>query len=260
MNSFSIENKHILITGATGYLGSKLAISLANKGAHIYVNSRTLKNCSDLVTTITNSGGKATIACFDVTKREDIEKFSTEVKIMDVVINNSYSGAGGNIESSREEDYLDTYKSSVIASSSLIQLLLPALRSAVKLNGHASIINIASMYGLVSPDQRIYSSIEGTNPPFYGAAKSALIQWTKYAACEFAKENIRINSISPGPFPSAASQEKFPSMIKEIVNKVPMGRLGRPEELVGPIIFLSSEASSFVTGTNLIVDGGWTCW
>lgn len=260
MSSFSVENKNILITGATGYLGSKLAVSLANKGAHVYINSRTLANCKDLTSTINNSGGKATAACFDVTKREDIENFSKGISIMDVIINNSYSGRGGNIESSKEEDYLDTYKASVVAAASLLQLLLPSLREAVKLNGYASIINIASMYGLVSPDQRIYSTIEGTNPPFYGAAKSALIQWTKYAACEFAKENIRINSISPGPFPSITSQENFPAMVAEIVKKVPMGRVGQQEELLGPVIFLSSEASSFVTGTNLIVDGGWTCW
>lgn len=260
MSLFSIENKKILITGATGYLGSKLAVSLAEKGAHVYINSRTLKSCIDLAAEINNSGNKATAACFDVTSRHEIENFSKDIEIMDVIINNSYSGHGGTTESSKEEDYLNAYKASVVSASSLLQLLLPSLREAARVNGFASVINIASMYGVVSADQRIYSSIEGTNPPFYGAAKSALIQWTKYAACEFAKENIRINSISPGPFPSFKTQETLPDMVGEIVKKVPMGRVGKQEELVGPVVFLSSEASSFVTGTNLMVDGGWTCW
>lgn len=260
MSLFSVENKNILITGATGYLGSQLAISLAEKGAHIYINSRTLSSCSSLATTINNSGGRATIACFDVTNRHEVEEFSSTIETMDVIINNSYSGGGGNAISSREEDYLDAYKSSVIAASNLLQTLLPSLRKAVTTNGFASIINISSMYGIVSPDQRIYSSTEGTNPPFYGAAKSALIQWTKYVACEFAKENIRINSISPGPFPTIKTQESLPDMVEEIVKKVPMARVGKQEELVGPVVFLASEASSFVTGTNLVVDGGWTCW
>lgn len=257
---FNIKGKSILVTGATGYLGSELSISLAHQGAHVYVNSRTLTKCKELVSLIESNGGKATVACFDVTNRNEIEKFAEEVDIIDVIVNNSYSGAGGNIKSSTEEDYLNSYKSSIVASSNLLQLLLPSLRKAVIINGYASIINISSMYGLVSPDQRIYDSVEGTNPPFYGAAKSALIQWTKYAACEFAKEKIRINCISPGPFPSDIAQKKSPGLISEIVKKVPMGRFGKPSELVGPVIFLSSTASSFMSGTNLTVDGGWTCW
>lgn len=260
MNLFNIRDKRILITGATGYLGSKLANSLAEKGAHVYINSRTSENCNRLTTHINDNGGTAIAACFDVTKRDEIEEFSNEIDLIDVIINNSYSGQGGTVVSAKEEDYLDAYKSSVVAASTLLQILLPSLRNAVRKNGFASVINIASMYGLVSPDQRIYDTTAGTNPPFYGAAKSALIQWTKYAACEFASENIRINSISPGPFPSFKAQETLPDMVGEIVKRVPMGRVGKPEELVGPVTFLASSASSFVTGTNLVVDGGWTCW
>jgi len=145
-----------------------------------------------------------------------------------VLINNAYAGHGGNILNSKTQNYIDSYEVTVVASANLIRLLEPNFLNAVSKNGYASIINIASMYGMVSPDQRIYDSIHNTNPPFYGSAKAALIQLTKYAACELAQKNIRVNSISPGPFPSVKTQTKFPNMIKKIKSKVPMGRLGKP--------------------------------
>jgi NAD(P)-dependent dehydrogenase (short-subunit alcohol dehydrogenase family) len=116
------------------------------------------------------------------------------------------------------------------------------------------------MYAMISPDQRIYESASGVNPPFYGAAKAALLQWTRYAACEFGAEGIRVNSISPGPFPSELVQKGSPAFIEKLANKVPMGRVGQSAEIKGPILFLASSASSFVNGANIVVDGGWTCW
>ena len=257
---FSVCDKSILITGATGYIGRSISLALSDNGAHVFVNSRTEKKCSELVSEIRSRGGKASVACFNVRDIDEIKMFANDISSVDVIINNAHSGRGGTVESATEEDYMSSYSSSVVASSSLVKELLPALRKSVQVKGEASIINIASMYGMVSPDKRIYDSPEGTNPPFYGAAKAALIHWTKYAACELAGENIRVNAISPGPFPSDTVQNNSHELVKRIVNKVPMGRIGEPEELVGPVIFLSSEASSFVTGANLVVDGGWTSW
>ncbi|PMG89927.1 SDR family NAD(P)-dependent oxidoreductase [Vibrio breoganii] len=257
---FDLKGKSALVTGATGFLGKEIALSLAEAGAHVYVNSRTLNNCQKLVKEIKTQGGKATVACFDVTKMNEVKKFTEKIELLDILINNSYAGKGGTIEVSNSEDYISSYESSVVASANLFKQLLPSLRNGVKEGGYASVINISSMYGLVSPDKRIYRNELGTNPPFYGACKAALIQWTKYAACEFARENIRVNSISPGPFPSIEAQESEPEMVKQIIQKVPMGRIGQPSELRGPVLFLSSQLSSFVTGTNLSVDGGWTSW
>lgn len=257
---FNLMNKTILITGATGYLGRELATGLSTFGAHVYVNSRTENDCISLVEEIEKSGGVATVACFDVTVESDVKKFVESVGLLDVLVNNSYSGIGGTVKSANSEDYLSSYESSVVASANLIKQLTPKFRAAVNMNGYASIINIASMYGIVSPDHKIYETPSSTNPPFYGAAKAALIQLTKYAACEFAGENIRVNSISPGPFPSVKTQKESKRMVERIVSKVPMERIGHPGELIGPVAFLASEASSYVTGANLPVDGGWTAW
>jgi NAD(P)-dependent dehydrogenase (short-subunit alcohol dehydrogenase family) len=116
------------------------------------------------------------------------------------------------------------------------------------------------MYGMVSPDPRIYGNSGQNNPPFYGAAKGALLQLTRYAACHLASHKIRVNAISPGPFPAGNLQESNPAFYKELCNKNPMNRIGHPDELAGAILFLASDAASFVTGINLPVDGGWTAW
>jgi NAD(P)-dependent dehydrogenase (short-subunit alcohol dehydrogenase family) len=98
------------------------------------------------------------------------------------------------------------------------------------------------------------------NPPFYGAAKAALLQWTRYAASEFGKEGIRVNAVSPGPFPSLAMKAANPDFIEALAAKVRMGRIGASDEIKGPMLFLASSAASFVNGANIVVDGGWTCW
>ncbi len=257
---FNLYGKSILITGATGNLGRELANGLAALGGEIHVNSRTESECKKLVDKIERNGFKARVACFDVTSEKDVQKYVDSIELLDVLVNNSYAGVGGNILSSNSEDYISSYQSSVVACANLIKQLEHKFNLAVNRNGYASIINIASMYGMVSPDQSIYGSINATNPPFYGAAKAALIQFSKYAACEFAKKNIRVNSISPGPFPSHSSQRDLPEMVSRVVSKVPMGRIGIASEIVGPVAFLASEASSYVTGINIPVDGGWTAW
>lgn len=257
---FRLEGKSVLVTGATGHLGKEIAFALAEHGAHVYVNGRNIERCEEVASAITKTGRLASVASFDVTDESQVRSFTQSVDLLDVVVSNSYAGKGGTVESAESCDYAASYQSSVIATANLVKALLPHLRRAAEENGYASVISIASMYGIVSPDQRIYDSAEGTNPPFYGAAKAGLIQWTKYAACEFAQENIRFNSISPGPFPSNWTQKNFPTLIEKIVSKVPMKRIGRPDELTGAIVFLASPASSFITGINLAVDGGWTAW
>ena len=176
------------------------------------------------------------------------------------LINNAYSGSGGTIECSSAEAYTKSFDLGLTSAHRLIVASLSGLRSSVKNIGDASVINIASMYGMVSPELQIYETAEGSNPPFYGATKAALIQWTRYAACEFGPEGIRVNSISPGAFPSLSVQEKDTNFIKRLERKIPLGRIGQAEEVCGAVVFLASKASVYVNGANIAVDGGWTAW
>lgn len=259
---FSIQGKTALITGATGHLGSAMAFVLAEAGAHVLINSRSYERSEALVKSLVDSGYSAEPAVFNVTSQQDIDSFfaGTQGAPLHILINNAYVGGGGNIESSQATAYADSYDVTVVAAHNLLKAALPALRMAVQRDGEASVINLATMYAMVSPDQRIYESAEVANPPFYGAAKAALLQWTRYAACEFGAEGIRVNSLSPGPFPSESVQKNNPGLIDKLAAKIPMRRIGLPDEIKGPILFLASPASSFVNGSNIVVDGGWTCW
>jgi NAD(P)-dependent dehydrogenase (short-subunit alcohol dehydrogenase family) len=259
---FSLANKTVLLTGATGYLGQAMALVFAEAGAKVLVNSRSIERCEQLVERLMSLGLNAESAAFDVTSAAAVEAFAErmQAKPLHVLVNNAYVGGAGSIESANNESYTRSFEVTLGAAHRLVKSLLPSLRAAVKESGDASVINLGSMYGVVSPDQRIYENPLAVNPPFYGAAKAALLQWTRYAACEFGKEGIRFNSVTPGPFPSKDVQTANPSFIEKLALKVPLGRIGQADEMKGPLLFLASQAASFVNGANLAVDGGWTSW
>ena len=259
---FSLKGKTALITGATGYLGTAMATVLAEAGAHVLINSRSPSRSAELASRLGAAGLSVADATFDVTSPDAVYRFASEYgdEPLHILINNAYVGGAGNIELATEESYVASYDVTMLAAHRLFRTFLPNMRSAVSLSGDASVINFASMYAMVSPDQKLYNSPSGANPPFYGAAKAALLQWTRYAACEFGKEGIRINSISPGPFPSNDVQQSNPEFAASLAAKVPMGRIGCSDQIKGPVLFLASSASSFVNGANIVVDGGWTCW
>lgn len=259
---FSLKEKSVLVTGATGYLGRAMAYTFAEAGAKVFVNSRVKQDADAFVAELEGEGHDAESAVFDVTSAAAIAKFSERIKgnPLNVLVNNAYSGGSGSIEFGVSEFYAKSYDVSVISAHRLLVAMLPNLRMAVRQCGDAAVINIASMYGFVSPDQRVYRDQSEINPPFYGAAKAALLQWTRYAACEFGKEKIRVNAISPGPFPAPSVQVADPKFVAALSAKVPMGRIGASDEIKGPALFLASAASTFVNGENLVVDGGWTCW
>ena len=258
-----LDGRTALVTGGTGYLGQAMCVALAESGAHVLVNARKAAPCEDFVARLTERGLSASAAIFDVTDANAVAGFladrGTETPLH-ILVNNAASGRGGTVETATDRDFADACEIAVIAAQRLIRGLLPALRAARRQDGDAAIINIASMYGMVSPDLRNYDSAQGSNPPFYGAAKAGLIQLTRYAACEFAPEGIRCNAIAPGPFPKPQAQRDLPAMVARLVRRVPMGRIGEAAEIAGPVVFLASPAASYVTGAVLPVDGGWTAW
>jgi NAD(P)-dependent dehydrogenase (short-subunit alcohol dehydrogenase family) len=264
LDLFHLDGRIAFITGAAGHLGRSMAKGLAEAGAHVVLAGRKEENLRALANELLAEGRKADVVVIDVENEESVQRAFARVAEdhgrLHVLVNNAYEGAGGTMETSSVESFARADEVAVIGAFRCIVAAKPLLKAAVLETGHASIINIASMYGIVSPDLRIYDSQEESNPPFYGAAKAGLIQLTRYAACEYAKEGIRVNAISPGPFPKPLIRVQNPGFHERLCAKTPLGRTGEPEELKGVVVFLASDAATFVTGANLVVDGGWTVW
>ncbi len=264
---FTLNGKVIVITGGTGVLGSAMAKYLAGEGAAVVVIGRSETSAKALVDEIVADGGKASYITADVTKEADLqvvkESLSTSYGNIDVLIN----AAGGNMPGAvvkPEESLMDSDTDAVRAVMELnylgtylpIKILLPLFLSTNK----GSIINVSSM----SADRPL------TRVMGYSSAKAAIDNLTKWLAVEFATkygEGLRVNAIAPGFFLTHQNKElltqkdgSLTSRGEQIISSTPMNRFGDPQELLGAIHWLSSEASRFVTGTIIAVDGGYAAF
>jgi len=160
MNIYSLKNKVALVTGATGYLGKSMAEGLAMAGATVYINGRVESKVIELTKILNSKGYKTYPAIFDVTNYKKVDEFFSKFceKTLDILVINAYNGRGGTSSTATLEEFRDSYEISMVASHNLLQNSLNHLKQAKKINGDASVINIASMYGMVSPDISIYES------------------------------------------------------------------------------------------------------
>ena len=261
---FRLDGKVCVVTGGAGHLGAAMSAALAEVGGHVCVVGRTTAAITRHAEALKARGLSAEAIQADITMTKDISALLGDLAKrhgrLDVLVNSAHAGRPGIMADSKARDYVSDIEIGVAAVAELVNAAGDLLRNAVRVGRDASIINISSMFGMVSPDPRIYGHSGMNNPPHYGAAKAALLQYTRYAACHLATQGIRVNAISPGPFPPEEAQLRDPDFTAALIEKVPMGRLGRPEDLAGAVVFLASPAARFVTGANLPVDGGWTAW
>ncbi|MGH6894106.1 MAG: SDR family NAD(P)-dependent oxidoreductase, partial [Dongiaceae bacterium] len=228
-----------------------MSTALAEAGGHVCVLGRTSSAVATLAQRLMARGLSAEPISADLTVDKDITALVADLRArhgrLDVLVNNAHSGRAGVMADSKASDYASAIGIAVAAAAELVNAAGNLLQNAVRTHGDASVINISSMYGMVSPDPRVYGQSGMNNPPHYGAAKAALLQYTRYAACHLASQGIRVNAISPGPFPPEAVQQRDPAFAAALIQKVPMGRLGRPEDLAGAVVFLASPAARYVT-------------
>jgi NAD(P)-dependent dehydrogenase (short-subunit alcohol dehydrogenase family) len=265
IDRFRIDGRVALVTGAAGYLGKAMTESLCAAGAKVALVGRNPVKLAELHTWLQAQGYQTMVYSLDISDEDALARMLENIREkwgkLDIIVNNAYNACAATVNNDTVSNFDSAYALAVSKPFRLIQMALPLLEEAGKANpGGAAIINIASMYGLVSPNPSIYGESGQNNPPHYGAAKAGLIQLTRYLACHLAPANIRVNALSPGPFPNPAGLQGQGAFYQSLCRKNPMGRVGKPEELGGAVVFLASDAASYITGANIPVDGGWTAW
>ena len=265
---FSLANKVVVVTGGAGLLGQVFCQALVDVGAHVAIVDLDLASAETAAKKINKSDAQKVVAFeSDITSPESVTQMVANVVKqlgrIDVLVNNAAS-KGSSLDAFFEsfEDYsLKTWREVMSVNIDGLFLVAQAVGKQMKKQGGGSIIQTSSIYGVVAPDQRIYEGSEYNGraintPAVYSASKSAVNGLTSYLSTYWASSKIRVNSLTPGGIASGQNSE----FNKKYSNRVPLGRMGEASELVGALIYLASDASSYVTGQNLIVDGGLSAW
>lgn len=258
---FNLKNKVVLITGGAGYLGSAMSEALVYYGAEVIIASRNIEKTSAFASGLNKIYGEHCIGIqCDITKSSDIANLLKEIHgsygQIDGLVNNASGSTPGYIEDFDDKMWEKGINESINSVFRVTKAVLPDMLS----KNHGSIVNIASMYGVVAPDPKVYGGdVMLNNPANYGVGKAGIIQFTRYIAAYYGREGIRCNAIVPGPFPHPKTQENV-EFIKKLADKTMLGRTGKPSELQGAVVFLLSNASEYMTGQSICVDGGWTAW
>ena len=259
LDLFSLEGKRALVTGGAGYLGTALCYALAELGADVALASRDASACEARSREIAEATSVRSVGLeLDIRDADSVAACIEEVRArfggLDILVNNAWSGNKNSWETIDLDDWTYDIDVSLTATFRMVKAAFEELKAS-----QGVVLNVASMYGHVAPDYRLYDSEQFANPPSYGAAKAGVIQFTKYLASFLSPHNIRVNCLSPGAFPHPATQEHEAFMAR-LGGKNPLGRIGQPHELKGAAALLCSDASSYMTGQNICVDGGWAVW
>ncbi len=255
---FDLTGRVALITGGSGYLGQSLSRALAEAGATVVIGSRDRNRALNVINELPSPGGAVHHAVTldqlnETSLNEGFDLAVTAAGQVDILINNGQQGHALDLTNVTAEAFNQD-----LQNATGYFLLARRLRDhVVSRSAAGSIVMIGSMYGVVGSYPDAYDGICAASPVQYHTLKGGIVHMTRHLAVYWAKDNVRVNCLSPGPFPS----EKAPSqMVERLKLKSPTGRMGEPHELKGPLLMLVSDAGSYVTGQNLLVDGGWTAW
>jgi len=253
---FCLEGRVALVTGGTGNgYGSQAVQALAEAGATVYITSRDLSRVQQTAEILRDKGLDVRGLTLDLECEHSIscvvDTLVSQTGCIDILVNNACSNHFESFETVSLKDWNQVLAVNMTGTMLISRAIAPHMQK----NKGGVMINLSSIYGVVAPDQRIYGE-SGTNSPLvYGMTKAALIQMTRYLATFWAPR-IRVNCLTPGGLFNHQDEQ----FVSQYVAKTPLARMAGPNDLKGAVLFLASDASAWVTGQNLVVDGGWTAW
>ncbi|MBM3251618.1 MAG: SDR family oxidoreductase [Candidatus Omnitrophica bacterium] len=259
----NLKGRVAVITGGAGHIGFAAAESLSELGADIVlldINTKESKKKAQFI----SRRFKVNSVAFevDLAKEKEIKEVSGKIiskfGCIDILVNNAALVAASSLKGwcvSFEKQSSDSWRKAMEVNLTSVFILTQSCKEALSRSGHGSVINISSIYGIVGPDMKLYEGTNMGNPAAYAASKGGLIQLTRWLATVLAP-SIRVNAISPG---GVFRNHKEP-FLSRYIKRTPLKRMATEEDLKGPIAYLASDLSSYVTGQNLVVDGGWTAW
>lgn len=267
MDHFRMDGKVAVVTGGAGILGRGYCMALAQNGADVIVADIDASACQALAETIRDeTGTRAHGMAVDLASEASIVDWSKAILDrsgrVDVLMNNAAAKASG-FFAPLESYSLQTWNEVMAVNVNAVFLAVRELGPGMAQRSQGSIINVSSIYGVVGPDQRIYEGswyedLGGAinTPMIYSATKGAIVAMTRYLATYWGPKGVRVNCLTPGGVASGQNEE----FARRYSERVPMGRMARPDEMIGALLYLASDASSYVNGQNIVVDGGWTAW
>jgi NAD(P)-dependent dehydrogenase (short-subunit alcohol dehydrogenase family) len=264
---FDLSDKVCIVTGALGLIGKDFCRALAEAGGSVVVTDIDHNACVDRAMQL---GSKAMGHGADITSAESLTKLRDAVLAkyghIDVLVNNAaindkFESPTAAAKASMMEHYpLELWKRSLEANVTGTFLACQILGTPMAERHRGSIVNIASTYGIVAPDQGLYKKPDGTQPfyksPAYPTTKAAVLGFTRFLAAYWGPTGVRVNALSPGGVENG--QDGY--FVEAYAKRTPLGRMAAPRDYAGAIVYLASDASSYMTGANLVVDGGWTAW
>jgi NAD(P)-dependent dehydrogenase (short-subunit alcohol dehydrogenase family) len=259
---FDLTGKIALVTGGTGLFGKPISTALAEAGATVIIASRGVENCQKLADQLNQQGYRAEGMSLDLTNEKSITELLdliiSKYKQVDILVNNAVSREG--YKKLEETTKADWELSQTINATGLMLISKEVVGHMVKINS-GSIINIGSIQGAVGPNFGVYGNTGMSSPLAYTYDKWGMVGLTKWMANYYGKYNIRVNCISPGGFgPGIAASYGENEFTENYKKLTPLGRFADDDDIKGPVVFLASAASAYISGHNLMVDGGWTSW
>lgn len=254
---FDLTGRTALVTGASGHLGRALADALAEAGARVVIGSRERARAEAVARELVNPAAEHTGIALDYLDPDSLadgfRELIDRLGAIDVLVNNGHAANARDWTNVTAEEF-----DRQLSLATGYFLLSRHMRDhALERGEAASIVMIGSMYGVVGSYPDAYAGISPASSVHYHALKGGIAQMTRHLAVYWARDHVRVNCLSPGPFPSPKAPAE---LVERLRAKSPLGRMGRPHELKGALLLLASDAGSYLTGQNLLVDGGWTAW